>query len=130
MTPTIKTPVDVLRAARKLIEKEENWIQYLEARDVYGSEVSFSSDEAVCFCSIGALRRSTWDLTVKLQQSENYHQVARQATKYLVDALPERPAREGYWGVSIYTDSHTHADNLTLFDKAITLAERDYASAS
>jgi hypothetical protein len=48
---------EVLRQARKLIEKPEHWTRGANARKANGLQCSPNSIEAFCFCSNGALSR-------------------------------------------------------------------------
>jgi hypothetical protein len=123
MTHELKTPVDVLRAARKLIEKEENWTRGTFARDGVGMDINPWSPNAKCFCDIGAV--------MCVSETE---QLARESVRYLAKSIPiqyRAPLGDDLSNaVSDYNDTNSHARNVALFDKAITLAERDYASAS
>ena len=49
------TTKEILVKARKLIEKPENWTKGTNARDTEGIAIDPKSEEAVCWCSIGAL---------------------------------------------------------------------------
>jgi hypothetical protein len=47
-----------LMAARKLIEKEENWTKGAAARDRTGVSVNYAASDAYSFCIVGALARA------------------------------------------------------------------------
>lgn len=49
--------VEILKAARALIDTPEKWTRGVYARDLAGGDVHPSDDRAVCFCSKGALMR-------------------------------------------------------------------------
>ncbi len=46
---------EVLERAKKLIENPVNWIKHANARDAHGYAVNARSEDAVCFCMMGAL---------------------------------------------------------------------------
>jgi hypothetical protein len=48
----------VLEVAAQLVEK--GWTKGALARDAEGYAVSLESDDAVCFCAIGAINRAVW----------------------------------------------------------------------
>jgi uncharacterized protein (DUF1501 family) len=52
-----------LRAAKGLVQK--GWIQGTSARDARGAAVYSRSEEAVSFCSVGAIRHSTHDAVIE-----------------------------------------------------------------
>ena len=55
-------PVEtVLRRARNIL-RTKGWTQDYEAKDAEGNDVHYWSDKAVCFCSVGALRRAAHEL--------------------------------------------------------------------
>jgi hypothetical protein len=53
----MKTTLQILQEARELISVPERWTQGSYARNAVGSFADSASDEAVCFCSAGALCR-------------------------------------------------------------------------
>lgn len=53
----MKTIRDVLLAAADLIEPEGAWTQGVSARDRNGSPVGIKSDNAICWCLLGALHK-------------------------------------------------------------------------
>ena len=104
-----KTVKQVLQEARDLIEK--GWTQHSFARDENGDEVEVFSDKAVCFCSLGALRRT----------SETAHQNI-QAKTLLWDKVK---VVSGYMGIASYNDYFLtdKKDVLKVFDEAIKSCE-------
>lgn len=60
------TTIEILKRARSLLE-EKGWTQEVEARDSLGRKVNPTSDSAVCFCTIGAIRRAAFELTGSAQ---------------------------------------------------------------
>ena len=97
-----KSVADVLREARKLIEKPEAWAQGESARDASGRRVPIQDPKAVCFCAVGAI----WKV------SHESHSDARRALAQVVGNA-----------VAFFNDSHTHAEVLAAFDAAISRAE-------
>jgi len=49
--------IDLIRQARNRIADKKHWTTGALARDAYGHRVGPKSDEAVCWCALGALRR-------------------------------------------------------------------------
>ena len=97
--------VTILKAARDLIAKPENWTKGAFARSAKGNRVRAAYKGAVCFCSIGALMKV---------KGEDY----TDAINFLRRELPD-----GSMGIMAFNDSHSHAEVLDLFSKAITAAE-------
>jgi len=92
----------VLIKARELISKPENWTQRATARSADGRRVSALSTEAVCYCAMGAM--------VKV------------APLYLGSRLDFLLSAAVQESAAHYNDTHTHAEVLAMFDKAIELA--------
>lgn len=91
-----------LIAARKLIEKPENWTKRYYARNKEQEEVPVLSRDAVCFCSIGALAKASGE-GLGVEGNDAYQALAR---------------RMGV-SVSRFNDTHTHVEVLAKFDEAI-----------
>lgn len=103
------TPAQILQNlidGRALIANEANWIQGTNARDAEGNRVDSISEAAVCYCSAGALMAVT-PYTVP-------------AAMKLWDAI-KAITGEAIGPVG-YNDTHTHAEVLAVWDKAIELA--------
>ena len=92
-------------AARKKIEKPENWTQNYSAKDVDGSAVYVCSPEAVCWCTLGAIRAV----------SDDRGDLVEAACNKLYDVLDDS-------FITIFNDTHTHEEVLALFDRAIANA--------
>ena len=105
MTGTPQSPADILRAARKLIEKPEAWTQRVFARDIRGKPTDARSKDAVCWCMTGAVIRVGGD----------HHGPELSFLRKAVKGIPEQ-----------YNDDslRSHAQVLKRFDRAIALAER------
>ena len=99
--------VKLLKDARNLIAKRENWTQDDYAKTADGNGVYSKSDEAVCWCSLGAL--------TKLSPTDEDKQVRKLAKSLLREAM-DSP-------IAIFNDSHTHEEVLAAWDKAIELAK-------
>lgn len=103
---------DLIISARKVIEKPENWTTQYYARDADNEMCSIESANAVCFCSLGALRKV-------LYNNGGMDIFGRQ--DFLYDtAAGFLKAVAGIGDVADYNDNHTHAEVLALFDKTIT----------
>jgi len=103
------TALDVLKAARKRIDKPENWLQGEFARTADGYLCESSTDPtAAKWCMLGACNASGYDAT----------ELGRQVRRLLVDVT-------GVLSLTVFNDSHTHAEVLAVLDKAITLAEKE-----
>lgn len=96
------TNKQILVAARKLIERPESWTQGWFAKNASGLSTYADHDDAVCWCASGALIR-----------------VAPPGHR-----APARNLLDSAAGVCIeeFNDSHSHADVLAAFDKAIEAA--------
>jgi hypothetical protein len=92
--------VEILKAARAKIEKEENWCQGAYARDADDNDVDDKSPRACRWCAWGALN---------VIENVMFSDVG-------YNALVEYCSGQGVGG---FNDTHTHAEVLALFDKAI-----------
>lgn len=81
--------VDVLIAARKLIEKPENW-----CRETYETDSG-------AYCAVGAISRAA------VPDGDYGH-----ALNVLEDVV-------GHGNIEVWNDAHTHAEVLAAFDAAI-----------
>lgn len=105
----MSTAADVLREARRLIERPENWIK--------GTAEAVNKDGEKCYCAIGALEAAT--------ESAGRHgplghgPLFWAAHRALRDVIPGRL-------IQVYNDypGTTHADIVAVFDKAIEKAEQ------
>ena len=100
------TPVEILRAARALIADPARWTQGEDARDACGSPAwaGRHASSAVCWSADGAL--------MHVERDKNSFWPARDA---LVAAMGASAV--------VFNDTHTHAEVLAAFDRAIALAE-------
>lgn len=106
------TPAEVLRAARAKIERPECWIKGDYAVSSSFIEVEPTDNNAICFCSKGALMAVVDEESLEAMQAEFF----------LERAIPDTGQREGVISYNDRMDT-THANVLALFDRAIALAE-------
>lgn len=95
----------IIREARQLITPPEAWTQGLFCRDKDGTSAKIFSDEAACFCLLGALRRIT------IGDFKSYY------------TAKETVEQQGASNASVFNDTHTHEEVLALLDKAALAAE-------
>lgn len=99
--------VKLLQDARNLISKPENWTQADFAKKVDGSGTYSHSDDAVCWCSLGALTK----VSPPVEDSQT-----KKHAKLLLRKTMNKP-------ITIFNDSHTHEEVLAAWDKAIEAAK-------
>ena len=99
------SPLEVLTKARELIADPANWTTGLYARNAQGEHTMTTSKDAVCWCSEGAVFRVT---------PENWED-AKSALQ-LINSV----AGDDIVG---FNDSHTHAEVMEVWDKALELAK-------
>ncbi len=97
----------ILRAAKALIFKSENWTKGATARDFSGDMVCAFESEAVCWCAQGAIARGRRDIGMTAEASDR-------ALAFLASKIGNVPG---------FNDSSTHAEVIAAFDTAITQAE-------
>jgi hypothetical protein len=108
MTTAPTKPSEALRAARELLSDPKRWTKFSMAKNAKKIDVSPFSDEAVCFCSLGALERVS-DCPVT-QGDASYKHLKKGANRGWVDTWNDDP-------------DTTHRDIIKGFDLAIALAE-------
>lgn len=101
---------EFLKRAKSLIDSPEKWTQGVCARNIDGKEVSVHSPSAVCFCSEGAIHAATNQFNIK--QRANKYAMLQSAVGSNLEVFE-------------YNDSHTHAEVMLAWDKAISLAESE-----
>lgn len=106
-TTTVK-PSQNLRLAKELINTEDKWFQ----GDFSGTKLNEQGDEVVCYCALGAVELVT----------RNQHYNTKEAEYLRIAIFDDLMAQETF---APYNDSHTHAEVMVAFDKAIQLAEQD-----
>lgn len=103
---TIASTKDALIAARDLISDPKRWTQGVLARDSNGNNDSVYGETACSFCASGAL----------LRVSRGFF---TEAIRALMVADGQDPNDLEAPTVPIFNDTHTHAEVLALFDRAI-----------
>ena len=103
---------EALKAAKAVIANPENWTQGWYYKYKNGTSCKRYED-AECFCSLGALRKV----------NDCYDDYYLNGTLYLDLALETLNVKAG--SVFIFNDTHSHAEVMALFDKAIELAEKE-----
>jgi hypothetical protein len=98
-----------LRAARKLIEKPENWMQ-----GGYADNPHNGLANACRFCSIGAVLRVRGEEVTALDFNSTSRYLQR-----VLDNMNEGSC------VADFNDNHSHSHVMELFDAAITIAESE-----
>lgn len=96
------TPLEQLKAARELISVPERWTTGFLARNDKGNPRVPKREDATCFCAYGALMRVSGTLDA--------------------DAMGALDKLSG-GDMSTFNDTHTHAEVLAAFDKAIASLE-------
>lgn len=104
------TPLEVLVKARELISDPSKWTTGKNARSSNRLPVHPTSDNAVCFCSYGAVSRVTGD--------PDLHDGDPRAIGYLDDAAEELFNK----CASDVNDDMGHECALAVYDRAIELA--------
>lgn len=108
--------LQILKDARKLIEKPEGWTKGTTARDFRGRAIGWDEPEACRFCATAAIAK------------------ARLSTRGPFDAARDTLNTEaiiaGHSGIVEFNDADatTHADVLALFDRAIASLEARHDS--
>ena len=104
------TAAELLREARKLLEDPSHWTKGAFAKAAAGCAIASTSDNAVCWCAIGALRRF----------DRGGYSAAYSNAVFVLQCCVS-----GSGGVAEFNDdpNTTHADVLAMFDRAIARAE-------
>jgi hypothetical protein len=100
----------ILSVARVLISKPTLWTQKVYSRDKDGDQCDPLKVESVCFCSLGALRRTAFSLL-----ADTFYSEARNHLQQACELF-------GFMGIPALNDNSDHATVLKMFDKAIELA--------
>ncbi len=101
------TTLAVLKAGRALIADEKKWTRDEYALDRYGRSIEPHFKRAVCFCSAGSLSHVTGIPIGKIE--------ARNPAWQLLDDETQN--------ISEFNDTHTHAEVLAAWDRAIASLE-------
>jgi hypothetical protein len=104
-------PSEVLRAARAKIEKPENWTRRANARNLDGHAVSAVSGFAASWDANGAC----------LSVADDWW--ACPAVNALRNAIAAIEPHSKITSLAGFNDTHTHAEVIALFDRAIAAEE-------
>lgn len=110
--------LEALVKGRKLISDEERWTTGASARDVNGNNVPSVDPTATCWCTIGAIGKIVFsDGDVNTCQETIFSGAIR--------SLEAHVPYQKFGGrmIAPFNDTHTHAEVLAVWDKAIA-AER------
>lgn len=99
--------VDVLMKAKEIIQDPSNWMQG-----------DYSNPERTCFCSLGAIAEA---LGLCDEHHSDQHIDQHPASKLLHKVVGAD--LDSVYTFAKYNDSHTHAEVMQAFDKAIELAK-------
>jgi hypothetical protein len=102
--------IQILKAARSLIEDKERWCPGQLARDSLGRTVRPTDSTAVQRCALGALVAAAHEFTADSYQA---HELATAAMRPLIGATT----------LTHINDVEGHAAVLALFDAAISAAD-------
>ena len=92
--------LEILKAGRELISDPARWTQGAFARNETGESI-FADEGAIRFCSIGAISKVCGKRCV---------------SKFACEVL-------GGFNVALFNDTHTHAEVLAMWDRAIAAEE-------
>jgi hypothetical protein len=110
---------EILMNAQALIANPANWTQGNFAKDINNVDTNILSDDAVCFCSIGAVRKvvglDSFYFGLDSDEKRSYY---FSAYKFLEDSV------DGLF-VAAFNDSSTHAQVMEMFETAIALAQQE-----
>jgi hypothetical protein len=109
----MKSPKEILVAARELISDPDHWAKGYFAFDKYNQRISPENKQAVKWCLVGAIRHS---------EPEGYANSIAAAQRIVSDLLADLPdaSLPGYLG--LFNDQHSHEEVLAVLDEAIEKA--------
>ena len=106
--------VEILKAARELIAKPENWTQDYAARDENGCQTYPEGEQACKWCALGAI----WRID-RLNNHASFDHVSKEGHK-AEDALACHGLKEThYHSVAALNDSSDHDTVLRMYDRAL-----------
>ena len=110
---TIEAARDMMRKALKRIERAEDWIQGVAARDYEGVPVNASNPQACKFCSIGALHAD--------HDGSHYEDIRNAAYALLAKQTDSAPYLSSFSKIINWNDAavRTHGEVVAAFKAAI-----------
>ncbi len=120
----VMTPLEILRGARALLADEARWTRGVVARNVDGDDVPYSESQAVCWCAVGAIFRSSDDRSSRWPSDREYAagKLFAAAAHIGFDDFSSLFDHIGRWNDR---PERTHAEVIAAFDRAIELAEKE-----
>ena len=107
--------LEVLKAARELISVRERWTQGLSARNARGARVKPQTEEATCWCAIGAICRTAEPGTL-------HRPVGPDSPVWpAIDEL----SKGLRFGLAYFNDHNPHSRVLARFDRTIARLEKE-----
>ena len=106
-------PSELLIKAKAVIADPKHWTQGWYAKDAKGYSTGPAEPNAVCWCSVGALRA--------VAHEENTYSTRSAAAGYLARVSAEC----GYNDIPDFNDNSSHETVMKAWDKAIKLAKED-----
>ncbi|WP_454813801.1 DUF6197 family protein [Labrys neptuniae] len=113
------TPLEILKQARELISVPERWTRGESARDYNGDYVAENSPSAVCWCALGSMS------AVNGGHGGGIYSAARDLLVQAISPIPALTEGGAIGIVAEFNDSHTHAEVLAAFDRAILEARSE-----
>lgn len=105
----------IVEGARNILADPARWIKGAQATDASGEIIGSSSSRAVCFCLMGAINRSAYDLF-----NDQGFMIRLDLAEQALDAVRDSiPIGSGF--IPSFNDrrSTTHADVLDVLDRTI-----------
>lgn len=117
-------PSELLVAAKALIADPKHWVQFRNAAGANNETVSSMSDQAVCFCSFGAVDQAAWRANDR-KPITNYNIGTVGGVYYDAEKLLRKSSQDlRSVGPATLNDSTDHPTVMKMFERAIELAKR------
>lgn len=107
--------LDLLEKAHALIKDPAHWTQAAAARDADGKPCPPDSPDAVCFCSVGAICRVTYEPVVK-------------STLLAVVRGQIDPEDSMKYSLTVFNDHSDHAEVMQAWERAIEQQQKGIQS--
>lgn len=115
--------VEVLKRARERISDPSRWTQAAMARTRGGNLALSDCFDAVCWCAVGAVHKECSPINFVTEYDSALRSLAETVRDW-------RWARDPFFGVTNFNDTHTHAEVLALFDATIARLESEVTSGN